>query len=68
MPAMNDKLTPRQNELISAAICNIASSLVGSDKAPEILKEIRRALVSELEAVTSETSLGSDLTVRSIAG
>lgn len=65
---MNDKLTPRQNELISAAICNIASNMAGDEKAPEILKEVRRALVSELEAVTAETSLGSDLTVRSIAG
>lgn len=66
---MNDKLTPRQNELISASLCEIASRLAESESAPEKLKTIRRALVSELEAVTSETSLSKELRgARSIDG
>lgn len=52
---MDDKLTPRQNELISETLCAIAAARVGHESTPEVLRTIRRALVSELEAVTRET-------------
>lgn len=65
---MSDKLTPRQNELISEALCFIAIEQASSDRAPEVLKKIRRALISELEAVTSETSLEYRPTTPSISG
>lgn len=57
---MTSKLTPRQNELISDALCQIAIELCGSSSAPETLTTLRRALVSELEAVTSETAISPD--------
>ncbi len=57
---MTSKLTPRQNELISEALCQIALELCGSSSAPETLTTLRRALVSELEAVTSETAISPD--------
>lgn len=66
-----DKLTPRQNELISEALCSIAVELarMHTDAAPERLKELRRALVSELEAVTAETDLPmSSSSARSVVG
>ncbi len=53
----HDKLTLRQNELISEALCSLAVQLGGSDSTPEVLKTLRRALVNELEAVTRETRL-----------
>ena len=53
-----DKLTPRQNELISEALCSVAVELCASSSTPEVLKTLRRALVSELEAVTAETVAG----------
>jgi hypothetical protein len=56
---MNDKLTPRQNEIISEALAQIATKAAeqGRDKdLPERIKTIRRALVNELEAVTAETT------------
>jgi hypothetical protein len=66
---MNDKLTPRQNELISEAICKVAIDMQGRDSTPEVLKTLRRALVTELEAVSSETTLSaSGQGVRSICG
>jgi len=66
---MTDKLTPRQNELISDALCKVAVELAGSDSAPEVLKTLRRALVAELEAVTRETALAPYARdARSIAG
>lgn len=54
-----NKLTPRQNELISGALCSIASSLAQEKNAPEVLTTLRCALVAELEAVTAETNPGS---------
>ena len=65
---MTDKLTPRQNELVSEALCKIAAEMAGLPIAPEILKTLRRALVSELEAVTGETSTESYPASRSISG
>jgi hypothetical protein len=64
-----DKLTPRQNELISEALCSVAVELCASSSTPEVLKTLRRALVSELEAVTAETDRRTALSgVRSIDG
>lgn len=48
-------LTPRQNELISEALCHIAASNPEGSGTPGTLKVIRCALVAELEAVTSAT-------------
>ena len=64
---MSDKLTPRQNELISETLCKIAVEMAGRDHAPDVLKTLRRALVSELEVVTAETSEVYPAT-RSISG
>ena len=65
---MMQKLTPRQNELISEILCRIAFDASSKEDLPERLKTIRRALVSELEAVTAETSTESYPTARSISG
>lgn len=65
---MSDKLTPRQNELISDALCQIAINMADSERTPEVIKTIRRALVSELEAVTAETSIECFPAARSISG
>lgn len=65
---MSDKLTPRQNELISEALCRISVEEFGNDCAPELLKTIRRALVSELQAVTAETDQSLTHAGRSISG
>ena len=66
---MSDKLTPRQNELISEALCRSAIEMCRDLRAPESLKTLRRALVSELEEVTSETDRRRALEgVRSIDG
>lgn len=67
---MSDKLTPRQNELISEALCIAVRYDQGTGlmTTPEKLKELRRALVSELEAVTAETDLLPSSSVRSICG
>lgn len=64
---MTDKLTPRQNELISETLCRIAAEECENERTPEILKTIRRALVGELQAVTAETDLPSHV-ARSICG
>ncbi len=65
----DNKLTPRQNELISETLCRIAVRICLAPRAPEMLKTLRRALVNELEEVTTETSLQSVLGgVRSIDG
>ena len=55
---MEEKLTPRQNEIVSEALAQIAVTLAEQgrhDETPERIKTIRRALVNELEAVSSET-------------
>lgn len=68
---MSDKLTPRQNELITQALCNLVQrtpGMLGCDITPEKLKEIRRALVSECEAVTAETDLEPCSSARGICG
>ncbi|WP_155837327.1 hypothetical protein [Herminiimonas sp. CN] len=53
---MNDtKLTPRQNIAITDALCALAVK----SESPEALKEIRRALVNECEAINRETSPAS---------
>lgn len=64
------KLTPRQNELISETLCQIASNAARSETVPELLKTVRRALIAELEAVTTETAPPSQfpLSTRSIYG
>ena len=60
---------PRQNELISEALCSVAVELCAGSSTPEVLKTFRRALVSELEAVTAETDRRTALSgVRSIDG
>lgn len=65
----NDKLTPRQNELISEALCSVAMANCFRSGTPEVLKTLRRALVSELEAVTTETDrCSSPAGARSIDG
>lgn len=53
---MTDKLTPRQNEQISQTLCDLVLSPGGKELTPEKLKELRRALVNECEAVTAETN------------
>lgn len=56
---MNDKLTPRQNEIISEALAQISVTLVEQGRhedLPECIRPIRRSLVSEMEAVTAETT------------
>lgn len=53
---MNDKLTPRQNELISEALCNVGVGKSGMEGLPVVLTELRRSLVNELQAVAAETS------------
>lgn len=63
-----DKLTPRQNEIISEALARIAESNFMIDGTPERLKTIRRALVAELEAVTDETEILVVSSHRSICG
>lgn len=66
---MNDKLTPRQNKLISEALCRSAIEMCSDSRAPERLKTLRRALVDELETVTAETDLRMPLSgARSIGG
>lgn len=65
---MADKLTPRQNELISEALVRIAETDRGQSEMPERLKTIRRAMVAELEAVTAETEIPSASVHRSISG
>lgn len=63
-----EKITPRQNELLSEALCQIAVKLCDAEHAPERIKTIRRALLSEMEAVTLETCFFPDLRVRSTCG
>jgi len=64
-----DKLTRRQNELISEALCAVAIDRCTHQGMPETLKTLRRALVSEMEAVTRETGRSEGLRgVRSIDG
>jgi len=65
---MTDKLTPRQNEIISETLARIAEADQRSDGMPERLKTIRRSLVAELEAVTAETEIPSSFVSGSIAG
>lgn len=54
---IDNKLTPRQNELISEALCHSAIRMCSDSGAPDRLMMLRRALVDELKAVTTETSL-----------
>lgn len=64
-----DKLTPRQNELISETLCSVAIALCGTSSAPEKITTLRRALVSELQAVTRETGESAEFRhFRSISG
>lgn len=62
-----DKLTPRQNEIVSEALARIAVEHADASDAPDLLKTLRRALVNELEAVTAETDR-PDSPARSISG
>lgn len=60
-----DKLTPRQNEIASEALANLVLHV---GMTPEKLKELRRALVCELEAVTAETDTSPDSSHRAVCG
>jgi hypothetical protein len=56
---MNDKLTPRQNEIISEALAQIATKAAeqGRDEdLPERIKTIRRALANEFASLSHETN------------
>lgn len=65
---MSDKLTPRQNELISHALCNLALAEALNSRLPSILSTVRQALVSELLEVTDATRSSAFSGARSIDG
>jgi len=53
---MTTKLTPYQNKAITEALCDL---LINGSYAPEYLKDARRALVTECEAINQETDQSS---------